>query len=127
MAGILRIVPYLVITLVVHFPFRYKNTAQGNIGTTSTIQFTASSSKSVDVLSPAAPTKVTTGNSSNFDSSELECPDGVKCSDLGGSCITCDFNEFNFTCVYGKDVEVECRPIIGSIKCTVGFLRLMIV
>ena len=124
MAELLRMICCITIAFVVNFPFRDRCTAQSNTKATSTIQFTASSSQSVDVLSSLSPTKATPtsclpGNTVGL--SDLECPDGVKCSDLGASCIKCNFSEFNFSCIYGEDVEVNCSTIC-SVNCSVRIL-----
>ncbi|XP_032229091.2 TM2 domain-containing protein 3 isoform X2 [Nematostella vectensis] len=36
------------------------------------------------------------------------CPDGVFCSDLGASCIDCQYND---SCVYGEEVSVSCKAL----------------
>ena len=126
MAELLRMICCIIISFVVNFPFRHRCIAQVNTKSPSTIQFTVSSTQSVEVLPSVSPTKATPSNSltgSTVDLSDLECPDGVKCSDLGASCIKCDLNEFNFSCIYGEDVEVECRPI-SSIICSVRTFNL---
>ena len=114
---------YIAIAFMVNFAHRHRTVAQENTEATSTIQFTTSSSQSVGILSSAAPTKTTTSKNSSvgqIDLSDLQCPDGVQCSVLGGSCIQCDFKRINYSCIYGEDVEVQCKPISSTIKCTVG-------
>lgn len=114
----MEMICYAAIAFLVNFVVIHKTVTQGNTEATSTIHFTPSSSQSVESLSSVAPTKTTTTNSSSTGKtvfSDLECPDGVKCSDLGASCIHC---EFNYSCTYGEDVEVECKPF-SSIKCSV--------
>ena len=114
---------YVAIAFMVNFAYRYRTLAQENTEATSTIQFTTSSSRSVEILSSVSPTKTTTSKNSSveqIDLSDLQCPDGVPCSVLGGSCIQCDFKRINYSCIYGEDVEVQCKPISSTIKCTVS-------
>ena len=114
------------IAFVVIFAFRDRCTAQSNTKATSTIQITASSSQSVKVSSSVAPTKATPTSSSPVntgDSSDFQCPDGVKCSDLGASCIKCNFSA---SCTYGEDVEVKCSPISISVNCLVRIFTMSV-
>lgn len=120
MAELPRMICYAAIAFTVNFSPNLKTAAQGNTVATSTVQLTPSSSQSVEILSTVAPTKTTTTTNSTSTGNtvllDLECPDGVQCSDLGASCIKCDYN---YSCTYGEDVEVKCEPISSSIKCTV--------
>lgn len=119
MADFVRVTYQIVVAFLLKFALQYNVVAQGNSEATPAVQVTVTSSQSAAGLSSVSPTKttVTKNNSSgDIDSSDLQCPDGVPCSDLGASCIQC---EFNYSCVYGKDVEVQCKAI-RSIKCTVS-------
>lgn len=101
---------------IVNFAHWEITLVEGNT-VTSAIQFTTSSSQSVEILSSIAPTKTTRNNSTlQTNLPDLECPDSVPCSHLGGSCIQCDFN---YSCIYGEEVKAECKPISSTIKCTV--------
>lgn len=119
MADFARVTYQIVVAFLLKFALQYNVVAQGNSEATPAVQVTVTSSQSAAGLSSVSPTKttVTKNNSSgDIDSSDLQCPDGVPCSDLGASCIQC---EFNYSCIYGKDVEVQCKAI-RSIKCTVS-------
>lgn len=119
MADLVAAICRIVVAFLLNFALQHKTTAQQNTEATSAIQFTVSSSQSVASLSSVSPTTATPSNNSSTgqtDLSDLECPDGVPCSDLGASCVQC---EFNYSCIYGKDVEVQCKAI-SSIKCTVS-------
>lgn len=102
---------------IVNFALWERTLVKGNTAT-SAIQFTTSSSQSVEFLTSIAPTKTTRNNNSTLQTNlpYLECPDSVPCSHLGGSCIQCDFN---YSCIYGEEVKAECKPISSTIKCTV--------
>ena len=101
---------------IVNFAHWERTLVKGNT-VTSAIQFTTSSSQSVDILSSITPTKTTRNNSTRpTNLLDLECPDGAPCSHLGGSCIQCDFN---YSCIYGEEAKAECKPISSTIKCTV--------
>lgn len=100
---------------IVNFALWERTLVKGNT-VTSAIQFTTSSSQSVEILTSIAPTKTTRNNSTlQTNLPYLECPDSVPCSHLGGSCIQCDFN---YSCIYGEEVKAECKPISSTIKCT---------
>lgn len=109
---------HIIVAFMLNFAIQHRTTAQENTEATSAIQFTVSSSHSVASLSSVSPTKQTATKNSSYtgDLSEFECPDGVPCSNLGASCIQFEFND---SCIYGKDVEVECKAI-SSIECTVS-------
>lgn len=124
MAELPRDATFIVIAFVVYFCLLGCNSVDATTVNTSTIQSTATSYRSVEVLSTATPTKITTITNSQVEVTEtsiadVECPDGVKCSDLGASCINCALNKLNNSCVYGDNVDVECKPISSKIKCTV--------
>lgn len=118
MADLVMMYFYIVAIIILNFALQQNTLAQGNTGGTPAIPFTVSSSQSVGSLSSVSPTKTATKNtSSQIDLSDLECPDGVPCSDLGASCINCTMN---YSCIYGKDTEAQCTAY-SSIKCTVSF------
>lgn len=124
MAEFLRVATFIVIAFVVYFCLRGGNSLDATSVDTSTIQSTATSYHSGEVLSTASPTKITTiiTNSpevTKANNADVECPDGVKCSDLGASCINCALNKLKNSCVYGDNVDVECKPISSKINCTV--------
>lgn len=50
----------------------------------------------------------------------LNCPNvtSENCSQLPAQCLDCEFNDDNFTCVYGLSVTVECAPL-PDIYCAV--------
>ena len=118
MADLVMMYFYIVAIILLNFGLQQNTLAQGNSGATPAIPFTVSSSQSVGSLSSVSPTKTATNNSSSqIDLPDLECPDGVPCSDLGASCINCTMN---YSCIYGKDTEAQCTAY-SSIKCTVSF------
>ncbi|KAK8777109.1 hypothetical protein V5799_029548 [Amblyomma americanum] len=47
------------------------------------------------------------------DAGYVTCPSDVPCNRLNAECLTCDFN---YTCVYGEELTVMCRPKQGR-KC----------
>lgn len=118
MADFVGVTYQIVVAFLLKFALQYNVAAQGNREATPAVQVTVASSQSAASLSSVSPTETTvTKNYSSGDiDSDLQCPDGVPCSDLGASCIQC---KFNYSCVYGKDVEVQCKAI-RSIKCTVS-------
>ena len=119
MADFVGVTYHVLVVFLLKFALRYNIAAQENSEATPATQVTVTSSQSAASLSSVSPTKtrVTKNNSSgHINRSDLQCPDGVKCSDLGASCIQC---EFNYSCIYGKDVEVQCKAI-SAIKCTVS-------
>lgn len=119
MADFVGVTYHVLVAFLLKFALQYNIAAQGNSEATPAIQVTVSSSQSAASLSSVSPTKTTAiknNSSGDIDWSDLQCPDGVRCRDLGASCIQC---EFNYSCIYGKDVEVQCKAI-SSIKCTVS-------
>ena len=115
----MRVIYYVAVAFLLKFALQYNIAAQENSEATPAIQVTVTSSQSVTILSSISATKTTASrniSSGDTDLSDLQCPDGAPCSDLGASCIQC---EFNYSCIYGKDVEVQCKAI-SSIKCTVS-------
>lgn len=119
------VIYHVVVAFLLKFALQYNIAAQENSEATPAIQVTVTSSQSVASLSSVWPTKTTASNnnsSGETDLSDLQCPDGVSCSDLGASCIQC---KFNYSCIYGKDVEVQCRAI-SSIKCTVSTMTFVL-
>lgn len=124
MAEVVRVTTFFVIAFVVYFCLLGGNSVDATTVDTSTIQSTATSYHSGEVLSTASPTKITTitnsqGELTKTSIADVECPDGVKCSDLGASCINCALNKLKNSCVYGDNVDVECKPISSKINCTV--------
>ena len=109
----------VVVAFVLKLALEYNIAAQGNSEATPAIQVTVTSSQSAASLSSVSPFQTTASkntSSGDIDWSDFQCPDGVPCSNLGASCIQC---KFNYSCIYGKDVEVQCKAI-SSIKCTVS-------
>lgn len=45
-----------------------------------------------------------------------DCISGGACKDLGGDCLTCDFNT---SCIYGQEDTVRCRAK-ESVECSVS-------
>lgn len=123
MADFVAAICHILVAFLLNFALQNKTKAQQNTEATSAIQFTVSSSQSVASLSSISPTKTTAINNSSSGETDLylECPDGVSCSDLGASCIQCEFND---SCIYGNDVDVQCKAI-SSIKCTVSTVLLL--
>ncbi|XP_068733900.1 TM2 domain-containing protein 3-like [Montipora capricornis] len=123
MADRLHAIKCISIAFVVNFYFCQRNPVEANTVSSSTIQSTVSSSHSVEVLSTVAPTR-TSSTKSGEDrvikqlNTYMDCPDGMKCNDLVASCLECNFNTSNYSCVYGEISEVECKPISSTIKCT---------
>ncbi|XP_015780492.1 PREDICTED: TM2 domain-containing protein 3-like [Acropora digitifera] len=123
MAEVVRVTTFIVIAFVVYFCLLGGNSVDATTVDTSSIQSTTTSYHSGEVLSTASPTKMTTITNSQAEMTktsiaDVECPDGVKCSDLGASCINCALNKLKNSCVYGDNVDVECKPISSKINCT---------
>ena len=119
MADFVGVTYHVLVVFLLKFALQYNIAAQRNSEATPAIQVTVTNSQSVASLSSVSPTKtrITKNNSSgHINWSDLQCPDGVPCRDLGASCIQC---KFNYSCIYGKDIEVQCKAI-SSIKCTVS-------
>lgn len=119
MADLKGVMNNVVVAFLLKFALHYTIAAQENSESTPAIQATVTSSQSGAILSSISPTMTTASklnSSEDLDLLDLQCPDGVSCNDLGASCIQC---EFNYSCIYGKDVEVQCKAI-KSIKCTVS-------
>lgn len=119
MADLKGVMNNVVVAFLLKFALHYTIAAQENSESTPAIQATVTSSQSGAILSSISPTMTTASklnSSEDLDLLDLQCPDGVPCNDLGASCIQC---EFNYSCLYGKDVEVQCKAI-KSIKCTVS-------
>ena len=94
----------------------YNAQASANSGSSPALPLTISSTQSSGTLSTEVPPSVANNKSLVSSLRDFECPDGLKCRDLGASCIRCDFND---SCTYGQDVEVQCTPI-DPVACTVS-------
>ena len=53
------------------------------------------------------------GNETESNATLLNCPNDTNqsCDSLPPECLDCDFNDEDFTCVYGRNVTVECSPL----------------
>ena len=54
----------------------------------------------------------------NQDLSKCTVKEDTLCSEAGGDCLSCKFEEIIDTCIYGKPVNVSCS-VEDSIKCLV--------
>lgn len=112
MADFVMVYFHLVAAFIIDIiALQHKIFAQGSIEATQAIQVTVSSTQSVAILMSVSPTQTATENGS----SQIECPDGHYCRDLGVSCINCTMN---YSCIYGKDTEAQC-VVYSLIKCRV--------